>query len=242
MPPPIPNTALMIARPPGTCSRGKVSRTMPNASGNTPPAAPCSTRPAITTSMLGASALMTAPAAKMSMTAVRTRPLPKRSPSLPAIGVVIEALSRKPVSSHDTADCEASNSFASAGSAGTTSVWLSENAMHAAISVSRTGVGRFSGTALGAYLSFALRQAARHVGEGRFDLVGQRPPEDGEQGLRGERADVLDGVGELLPAVGGHAGVGERLDHVVHEELDELSGDGAGVALDAGDEIQRVVE
>ena len=79
------------------------------------------------------------------MIAVSTRPLPNRSPSLPAIGVAIEALSRKPVSTHETAVGEASNSSASAGSAGTTSVWLSANAMHAAISVSRTGVGRCCG-------------------------------------------------------------------------------------------------
>ena len=76
MPPPMPNTALMIAMPPATWSRGNVSRMIPNASGNTPPATPCSTRPAISTSIDGASALITAPIEKMIMIAVSTRPLP----------------------------------------------------------------------------------------------------------------------------------------------------------------------
>ena len=37
MPPPMPKIALIIASPPATCSRGKVSRTIPKASGKTPP-------------------------------------------------------------------------------------------------------------------------------------------------------------------------------------------------------------
>src|SRR4051812_15008278 len=217
---------------------------MPNASGKTPPAAPCRTRPAITTSILGASALITPPAENSSSTVIRTRPLPNRSPSLPAIGVAIDALSRKPVSSHDTADGVVSNSFASAGSAGTTSVWLSENATQAATTVSRTAVGRFSGefTPAAAYLSFALGQATGEVGERRLDLVVHRAPEDGEQRLRGERTDVLDRVGQVRPALCGHTRVRERLDHVVHEELDEVLRDRARVALDALDQVERVIE
>ena len=149
MPPPIPNTALMIAMPLATWSRGNVSRMIPNASGNTPPATPCSTRPAISTSIVGASALITAPIEKMIMIAVSTRPLPYRSPSLPAIGVAIDALTRKPVSTQLTALGDASNSCASAGSAGTTSVCESAKAMPAPVSVRRTGVGRCCGGVTG---------------------------------------------------------------------------------------------
>ena len=57
----------------------------------------------------------------------------------------------------------------------------------------------------------------------------------------GERADVLDRLGQLAPALG-HARLGERLPHVVHEQLDELARDGARVALDALDHVERVVE
>ena len=76
MPPPMPKIALMMLSPPGTCSRGKVSRTIPKASGKTPPATPCSTRPAIRTSIEFASALLTAPSEKITSTAVSIRPLP----------------------------------------------------------------------------------------------------------------------------------------------------------------------
>ena len=76
MPPPMPKIALIMLRPPGIWSRGNVSRTIPKASGKTPPATPCSTRPAITTSIEPASALITAPKEKITSTAVRIRPLP----------------------------------------------------------------------------------------------------------------------------------------------------------------------
>ena len=76
IPPPIPNTALMIDSPPGTRSRGNVSRITPKASGNTPPATPWSARPAIRTAIESASALTTPPAANSASTIVSTRPLP----------------------------------------------------------------------------------------------------------------------------------------------------------------------
>ena len=53
-----------------------MSRTIPNASGKTPPATPCSTRPAITTSIEPASALITAPTENSSSTTVSVLPLP----------------------------------------------------------------------------------------------------------------------------------------------------------------------
>ena len=76
IPPPMPKIALTMLRPPAIWSRGNVSRTIPNASGKTPPATPCSTRPAITTSIVGASALITAPSENSASTAVSIRPLP----------------------------------------------------------------------------------------------------------------------------------------------------------------------
>src|SRR4051812_26124455 len=178
MPPPMPKIALIIASPPAISSRGNVSRTIPNASGKTPPATPCSTRPAITTLIEPASALTTAPALNRTSTAVSTRPLPKRAPSLPTIGVAIEALRRNPVSTHETVDGLAPNSLASEGSAGTTRVWESENAMQASASVSRTEVGRRSGTR-GAYVASA--PGALELVEQGADLLVHRAPEDGEQ-------------------------------------------------------------
>src|SRR3954469_18188204 len=183
----MPKIPLIMLSPPGTCSRGNVSRTTPNASGKTPPATPCSTRPAITTSIEFASALITAPALNTVSTAVSTRPLPNRSPSLPTIGVAIEALTRNPVSTHETVDGLASNSSASDGSAGTTSVCESENATHASASVSRTGVGRRSATRA-AYVASA--PGAFELVEQRADLLVHRAPEDGEQRLARERAHV----------------------------------------------------
>ena len=76
IPAPIPNIALSRPIAPGTRSRGKVSRMIPKASGNTPPATPCTTRPAISSSIDGASAHTTDPTEKVSIVSVSTRPLP----------------------------------------------------------------------------------------------------------------------------------------------------------------------
>lgn len=76
MPPPMPNIALSTPMPRPTRSRGKVSRMIPKASGNTPAPTPWSTRPEMTTPMLWASPQTTEPAAKVSSTRASTRPLP----------------------------------------------------------------------------------------------------------------------------------------------------------------------
>ena len=100
MPPPMPNTALMTPMPTGTRSAGNVSRTMPNESGNTAPATPWMTRPAIRTSIEEARPATTDPAANVTRTAVSTRPLPNRSPRRPSSGVATDAERRKPVKTH----------------------------------------------------------------------------------------------------------------------------------------------
>ena len=94
MPAPTPNTELIRLMAPGTRSDGKVSRMMPNDRGKTPAATPCSTRPAITSSIEPASAFTRPPRANSTRTTVSTRPLPCTSPSLPTIGVETDADSR----------------------------------------------------------------------------------------------------------------------------------------------------
>ena len=76
MPPPMPKIAVIVPRPVATRSGGNVSRTMPNASGNTPPATPWTMRPAISTPIELASAHTTPPSENMTSTTVSTRPLP----------------------------------------------------------------------------------------------------------------------------------------------------------------------
>jgi hypothetical protein len=76
MPAPMPMIALTSPRPEAIRSRGKVSRMMPKASGNTPPATPWITRPAISTPIEGASAHTTPPSENSRSTSVSTRPLP----------------------------------------------------------------------------------------------------------------------------------------------------------------------
>ena len=94
IPAPTPKTELMRLIAPGTRSDGKVSRMMPNDSGKTPAATPCSTRPAMTSSIEPARAFTRPPSANSTRTTVSTRPLPCTSPSLPTIGVETDADSR----------------------------------------------------------------------------------------------------------------------------------------------------
>ena len=60
----------------GTRSRGKVSRMIPKASGNTPPATPCTTRPAISRPIDPAKAHTADPTENTSIVRVSTRPFP----------------------------------------------------------------------------------------------------------------------------------------------------------------------
>ena len=93
-PPPMPKVAEMRPMPVATRSRGNSSRMIPNASGNTAPAAPCTARPATSSSRLLDSAAINDPTANSPSTTTSMRSLPNMSPSRPRIGVAIEALSR----------------------------------------------------------------------------------------------------------------------------------------------------
>ncbi len=73
---------------------GNVSRITPYASGNTPPATPWSTRPAIAGPRLPVRAQRIDPAQKMAATTASIRPRPYRSPSLPTSGVATAAARR----------------------------------------------------------------------------------------------------------------------------------------------------
>ena len=92
----------------------------------------------------GASAHTAPPSAKITSTPVSTRPLPNRSPSLPTIGVEIDAESRKPVRIHDVADALASSSRLIAGSAGIVSVCESAKATPASSRTARISTGCFA--------------------------------------------------------------------------------------------------
>ena len=72
---------------------------------------------------------------------MRTRPLPWMSPSLPTIGVAIEADRRNAVRSHEVAVALASRWSPISGSAGMTSVCDSANDTPAMSSTSSTSVG-----------------------------------------------------------------------------------------------------
>jgi hypothetical protein len=95
---------------------------IPKASGKTPPATPCSTRPATSAVSESPSAHSTEPAQNTAIVHVSTRPRPSRSPIRPITGVATEAETRYAVSSHDTASGLASSERTSAGMAGRISV------------------------------------------------------------------------------------------------------------------------
>src|SRR5215213_645267 len=146
MPAPMPRIALTSPRPLATLSGGNVSRMIPNASGNTPPATPWITRPRISNAIECARAHTTPPTENSSSTSVRTRPLPYTSPSLPTIGVETEADSRKPLRIHDAAAGLASTLALMSGSAGITSVCDSANETPAIRRTTSTPTGCFTGT------------------------------------------------------------------------------------------------
>ena len=108
--------------PVATRSRGNSSRMIPNASGNTAPAAPCTARPAIRSSRLLDSAHISEPTANSPSTTTSMRSLPNMSPSRPRIGVAIDALSRYTVRTQVTCVGVAPSSCWISGSAGATIV------------------------------------------------------------------------------------------------------------------------
>jgi hypothetical protein len=82
-------TADIVPTAAGTRAEGNSSRMMPNASGNTAPAAPWITRAAISTPMFNVMAARTPPMASVTRTPTRVRFLPTMSPTRPRIGVKI---------------------------------------------------------------------------------------------------------------------------------------------------------
>jgi len=74
---------------------------IPNARGNTPPAAPCRTLGTIITLIVGANAAATQPATSSIRVMTSKRPLPYESPSRPMMGVVTDDEIKKAVIIHD---------------------------------------------------------------------------------------------------------------------------------------------
>ena len=113
----------MMPIPPAISCGGNSSRMIPKPSGNTPPAAPCSTRPAIITASDEAIADTTVPTANTVIRITSTRFLPYMSPSRPPIGVMTDALSRNAVSTQLPLPGEMCSDCSISGNAGSTSDW-----------------------------------------------------------------------------------------------------------------------
>lgn len=130
MPTPAPMPKIAEIRPMmgATFSRGSSSRIMPIDSGRIAPAAPWSTRPAISTARFVASAATSVPAARAASTPMRTLRLPAMSPSRPRMGVRTDADSRYAVTIQLTSLVEAFSSRPIVESAGETSDWSTANA------------------------------------------------------------------------------------------------------------------
>jgi hypothetical protein len=109
-PPPMPKVALITPMPVGTRSGGNSSRMIPNASGKTAAAVPCTARPAISISIECDIAQTTDPTAKTTSELTSIRSLPNMSPSRPTIGVETDAVSRNAVKTKDTAVVEVPSS------------------------------------------------------------------------------------------------------------------------------------
>lgn len=84
----------MKPMPLATCRGGNSSRMMPNASGNTAPPRPWSTRAAIITPIELVSAATSDPAESAASTTTSIRSFPNMSPSRPSTGVATDALRR----------------------------------------------------------------------------------------------------------------------------------------------------
>jgi hypothetical protein len=133
-PPPTANTDETAPTATPTFSGGNSSLMIEKLSGNTAAPVPCSTRHAIKTPTFGAKIAATLPRKKMPRLITSNRSLPCWSPSFPSSGVVTDAESRNPVSSHVAHAVLVSNSCCSTGSAGMIIVCWSANATPARIS------------------------------------------------------------------------------------------------------------
>jgi hypothetical protein len=103
-----------------TCSRGSVSRTIPNASGPTAAPPPWTMRPAISSSLESATAQIRLPTMNAPRPTSRSRRRPNRSPRRPNSGTATTDASRNPVANHETEISDAEYSWAITGSAGRT--------------------------------------------------------------------------------------------------------------------------
>ncbi len=124
--PPTPRLALTNATAPPTRSAGNTSRNMLMATGITPVASPCNTRPTITGISASDTAHNTEPATSETRLPTSTLRLPYMSPSRPAIGVTTAAASKVAVITQEASDGSASRRRGSCGMIGTTSVCMSD--------------------------------------------------------------------------------------------------------------------
>ena len=129
--------AEIIAIPTGTFSRGNSSRMIANASGKTAPPIPWTTRPAIITPIVVASAAISVPRASTASTTTSVRFLPNMSPMRPAMGVATDALSRYAVMIQAPAVGDAFRSSSIVPSAGMTSDCSRANAAPASASTAK---------------------------------------------------------------------------------------------------------
>ncbi len=120
MPAPTPRIADSSPIAPATFSRGNSSRTIPNASGKIPPAAPWMKRATMITPSELETAASSVPPERISSVRSSRRSLPYMSPSRPRIAVPTDAESRYAVSSHVIPVSVVCSSRCIVGSAGTT--------------------------------------------------------------------------------------------------------------------------
>jgi hypothetical protein len=111
----------MMPTAPATRSRGNSSRMIPNASGNIPPAAPCTTRPTSISASEAASAETIVATHNSTSTTTSRRSLPYMSPRRPISGVATDALSRYAVSTQLAELTDVWRACWMSGSAGATS-------------------------------------------------------------------------------------------------------------------------
>ena len=140
-PPPMPNVAEMRPMLEATRSRGNSSRMIAKHSGKMPPPAPCSTRPATTSSSVSPSAATTEPAANTVSEITSSRRLPNMSPRRPKMGVQTAAESRYAVSVHATPLASVWSWTASSPRAGISVVCARANASAATLRMSRLRMG-----------------------------------------------------------------------------------------------------
>lgn len=153
--PPMPSVALTVAMAEESRSRGTPSRSSAIARGTMPMPRPCSARPAIMISTVGASAQTTAPRMSGNVLMRIMRFLPKRSPRRPAIGTATAAASSVAVTIQAVFAEEVSKMPGSSAMSGVIIVWVIEAAMPAKASTPMSSPGRAVGVAVTVLLGSA---------------------------------------------------------------------------------------